>query len=159
MSTKEILIKHKEANKPTARWGGLSLHPNVNLWTVRKAMISPVRGHIWLNWTLHNCTTMSESMIQMSWWPNRKQEWETVKDLFLAQAQHDPQRVVAFILRSLKHIGQRWRRKKRSIWDRCHPIASSCCIPHTRGNIPAALHHGGKVKGRQCSKHADLLLR
>lgn len=34
---------------------------------------------------------MSESIIQMSWWPNRKKEWETVKDLFLAQAQHIPQ--------------------------------------------------------------------
>lgn len=53
-------------------------------------------------------------------------------------------RLVPFIWRFLMHIGQRWWRKKRSVWDRHHPIASSCCIPHTRGNIPAALHHGGK---------------
>lgn len=43
-----------------------------------------------------------------------------------------------------KLIGQRRQQKKRSVWDRLNPIASSCCIPHTRGNIPAALHHGGQ---------------
>lgn len=43
-------------------------------------------------------------------------------------------------------------------WDRPHPPSSSCCIPHTRGNILVVLHHGGKVGGRQSWRHGDILL-
>lgn len=92
----------------------------------------------------------------MSRWQNRKQEGDSARPFF-SHRHNTAHRLVAFILRFLKHIGQRWWRKKRSIWDRRHPKASSFCIPHTRGNIPAALYHGGNVKGRQCSRHADLL--
>lgn len=64
-------------------------HPNVisEQWERQWYHQSRVR----FDWTLHNCTTMSVFMIQMSWQPNRKQKWETVKDLFLAQGQHSPQ--------------------------------------------------------------------
>ena len=106
------------------------------------------------DWTLHNNEWVYDTNVMMTKQETRVGDSE--RPFFLSRNRHN--RVMAFILSFLKHIGQRWRRKKRSVWDRRHPIASSCCIPHTRGNIPAALHHGGKVEDRQCWRHADLLL-
>lgn len=139
MNTNEILFI-QEYSQMIARWGIYPLCLNST---------SEQREKLWhQQWPdrpvrLDNWTTMSEPMIQMSMTKQETGVGDSERPF------SSPDTTLLTVCRHsvgdfLKDIGQRWRRKKRSVWDRHHAIASSCCIPHTRGNIPAALHHGGQ---------------
>lgn len=100
---------------------------------------------------------MSESMIQMSWWPNRKQEWETVKDLFLAQAQHNPQNGgIHFVISEAYRPMLMEEEKKNSR----QTASYSLLLLHSshKREHSCSTASWGKVKGRQSSRHANVLL-
>lgn len=107
-------------------------------------MASSVRSQIWLNFTqLPNNEWVYHANVMMT-----KQETGVgeSEDLFLVQAQHSPQNGSIHFEISEEYRPMLTEEEKKYLYLRRHPIASSSCIPHTRGNIPAALHHGEKSK-------------